>query len=47
MNLLLSINNFGYSTEDKTPATMIMVTHNPDIEMYADRILYFRDGSIV
>lgn len=47
MNLLLSINNFGYSKVDDTPVTMIMVTHNPDIEMYADRILYFRDGSII
>ena len=26
---------------------MIMVTHNPDLECYADRILYIKDGKIV
>ena len=26
---------------------MIMVTHNPDLECYADRIIYIRDGQIV
>uniref|UniRef100_A0A7S4LCH7 ABC transporter domain-containing protein n=1 Tax=Eutreptiella gymnastica TaxID=73025 RepID=A0A7S4LCH7_9EUGL len=37
MDLLLKINQ-----EAKT--TMVMVTHNPDIECYADRILYVEDG---
>jgi len=37
MDLLLQINN-----EKKT--TCIMVTHNPDVECYADRILYLSDG---
>jgi len=37
MDLLLKINN-----EKKT--TCIMVTHNPDVECYADRILYLSDG---
>jgi len=37
MDLLLKINN-----EKKT--TCIMVTHNPDVECYADRILYLADG---
>eukprot|EP01119_Soliformovum_irregulare_P005876 TRINITY_DN17620_c0_g1_i1.p1 TRINITY_DN17620_c0_g1~~TRINITY_DN17620_c0_g1_i1.p1 ORF type:complete len:270 (-),score=63.85 TRINITY_DN17620_c0_g1_i1:70-879(-) len=37
MDLLMQINN-----EKKT--TCIMVTHNPDIECYADRILYISDG---
>ena len=23
-----------------------MVTHNPDLECYADRILYFKDGKL-
>lgn len=46
MNLLLSINNFGYSSDQKK-CTMIMVTHNPDLECYADRILYIRDGKVV
>ena len=26
---------------------MIMVTHNPDLECYADRILYIKDGKLV
>lgn len=26
---------------------MVMVTHNPDIECYADRILYLADGGVV
>ncbi|EGR28417.1 hypothetical protein IMG5_176030 [Ichthyophthirius multifiliis] len=47
MDLLLSINNFGYSQDETERVTMVMVTHNPDIECYADRILYFSDGQIV
>ena len=46
MDLLLSINNYGY-TNDRKLVTMVMVTHNPDIECYADRILYVRDGTLV
>lgn len=37
MDLLLKIN-----LERKT--TCIMVTHNPDVECYADRLLYLQDG---
>jgi len=37
MDLLLDINN-------KQKTTCIMVTHNPDVECYADRILYLSDG---
>ena len=37
MDLLLEINQ-------NQNATMIMVTHNPDVECYADRILYLADG---
>jgi len=37
MDLLLEINR-------KRKTTCIMVTHNPDIECYADRILYLSDG---
>ncbi|KAI9219044.1 P-loop containing nucleoside triphosphate hydrolase protein [Blastocladiella britannica] len=37
MDLLLKIN-----LEQR--CTMIMVTHNPDIECYADRLLYLQDG---
>jgi len=40
MDLILKIN-----VEKKT--TCIMVTHNPDLECYADRILYVRDGSFL
>jgi len=47
MDLLLSLNNFGYSSEENDKVTMVMVTHNPDLECYADRILYIRDGCLV
>lgn len=40
MDLLLSIN-----IEQKV--TIVMVTHNPDIECYSDRILYLEDGKII
>ncbi len=40
MDLLLNIN-----LNQKT--TMIMVTHNPDVECYADRILFVSDGRFV
>jgi len=46
MNLLLKINNLGYGKKRK-PITMIMVTHNPDLECYADRVLYIQDGKLV
>jgi len=37
MDLLLGINL-------KRKTTCLMVTHNPDVECYADRILYIQDG---
>jgi putative ABC transport system ATP-binding protein len=37
MDLLLSINQ-------KLKTTCLMVTHNPDLECYADRVLYLSDG---
>ncbi|KAJ3031478.1 ABC transporter H member 2 [Rhizophlyctis rosea] len=40
MNLLLKIN-----LEKGT--TCVMVTHNPDVECYADRLLYLEDGKFV
>lgn len=40
MNLLLEVNQ-------KAKKTLIMVTHNPDLELYADRILYVQDGRFV
>ena len=40
MDLLLKLN-----LELRT--TCIMVTHNPDVECYADRIVYIQDGRIV
>lgn len=46
MNLLLSINRYGPNNDSVNPATIIMVTHNPELECYADRILYFKDGVI-
>lgn len=45
MNLILEINNFGYGkVEDRT--TIVMVTHNEDLECYGDRIIFFEDGKI-
>lgn len=40
MDLLLSINL-------KQQTTCVMVSHNPDVECYADRILYIEDGRFV
>ncbi|KAL7752767.1 hypothetical protein RI367_001769 [Sorochytrium milnesiophthora] len=40
MDLLLKIN-----IEQRT--TCVMVTHNPDVECYADRLLYLQDGRFV
>jgi len=40
MDLLLEINR-------KKLTTCIMVSHNPDIECYADRIFYLADGKFV
>jgi putative ABC transport system ATP-binding protein len=40
MDLLMHINRMAQMT-------CLMVTHNPDVECYADRILYVSDGSFV
>lgn len=40
MDLILSINRLGPRGDGENKATCVMVTHNPDIECYADRILY-------
>jgi len=40
MDLLLKLNL-------EKSVTMIMVTHNPDLECYADRILYVADGRFI
>jgi putative ABC transport system ATP-binding protein len=45
MNLLLSINKFGPDDSGER-TTIVMVTHNPELECYADRILYVQDGII-
>jgi putative ABC transport system ATP-binding protein len=47
MNLLLNINRYGPKGDGQNPTTCVMVTHNPDIECYADRILYVQDGVFV
>merc|ERR1711991_1064529 len=39
MDLLLRVNQ-------ELNVTMIMVTHNPDLEVYADRILYIQNGRL-
>ena len=40
MDLILELNL-------KLRTTMVMVTHNPDVEQYADRLIYLQDGRFV
>lgn len=41
LDLLLKINRVGPNGEgEHTATTCVMVTHNPEVECYADRILY-------
>jgi len=48
MDLILNINRIGPQGEgDHTATTCVMVTHNPEIECYADRIVYVQDGVFV
>jgi putative ABC transport system ATP-binding protein len=48
MDLLLHINRVGPSGEgEQAGTTCVMVTHNPELECYADRILYVQDGVFV
>ena len=48
MDLLLNINRIGPQGDgEHTATTCVMVTHNPEIECYADRILYVQDGTFV
>ena len=48
MDLLLNINRVGPSGDgEDTGTTCVMVTHNPELECYADRILYVQDGVFV
>ena len=48
MDLLLHINRVGPAGEgEHTGTTCVMVTHNPELECYADRILYVQDGVFV
>ena len=48
MDLILNINRVGPQGEGEgTATTCVMVTHNPEIECYADRILYVQDGVFV
>ena len=44
MDILFSINRWGPEGNRNIPTTLIMVTHNPELEWYADRILYVQDG---
>jgi putative ABC transport system ATP-binding protein len=48
MDLILNINRIGPQGEgEHTATTCVMVTHNPEIECYADRIVYVQDGVFV
>lgn len=45
MDLILNINRVGPRGEgEEFATTCVMVTHNPELECYADRILYVQDG---
>ena len=47
MNLLLSINKFGTNNSENSRSTIVMVTHNPELECYANRVLYVQDGVFI
>ena len=47
MNLLLSINRFGPGQDSNNKTTIVMVTHNPELECYANRIIYVQDGEFI
>lgn len=48
MDLILKINRVGPNDEGEDfGTTCVMVTHNPELECYADRILYVQDGVFV
>ena len=47
MNLLLSINRFGPNKDGINQTTIVMVTHNPELECYANRIIYVQDGEFI
>lgn len=48
MDLILNINRVGPRGDGEDHATTcVMVTHNPELECYADRILYVQDGVFV
>jgi putative ABC transport system ATP-binding protein len=34
-------------TEDRVTTTIVMVTHDPNVAAYADRVLFLADGSVV
>ncbi|CAD8066272.1 unnamed protein product [Paramecium primaurelia] len=42
MDTLLKLNNFGYDESNHIPCTMVMVTHNPDLECHAHGIIYIK-----
>ena len=47
MNLLLSINRFGPHQDTNNRTTIVMVTHNPELECYANIIIYVQDGEFI
>lgn len=49
MDIILNVNlgMSGSGSEDGRKTTCVMVTHNPELEIYADRILYVKDGRFV
>ena len=47
MNLLLSINNFETNNSENHRSTIVMITHNPELECYANRVLYVQDDVFI
>jgi putative ABC transport system ATP-binding protein len=35
------------NTQEKLNQTIILVTHDPEVAVYSDRVIFFRDGSVV
>lgn len=47
MNLLVSINRLGPNKDIDNKTTIVIVTHNPEFEWYANIIIYVKDGELI
>ena len=46
-NTSIEILNVLQNMKDKLNKSIIMVTHDPEVASYADRVLFFHDGEII